>query len=93
MAIAIARSDAGSVADMPPTVDAYTSTIAQRDVGVPGQHGEQHGDPPGVQVGDRPAWRAARGRPDHQRLHLGDQRPAPFDGDGDAGAGHGDPPF
>ena len=59
----------------------------QPDAAVLLQHGEHHRDPGAVEPGRRTPGALGRRR-GHQRLHLGEQRPAALHRDRDAGAGH-----
>ena len=60
---------------------------AQLHPGAGLQHRQDHCGACGVQPAGGPA-RDGRGGAREQGLHLGDQRPAPLEGDGDAGAGN-----
>ena len=89
-ASATARSAAGSVE--PDAADGGGVDVAARAAATLGRGARSTAStiatPGGVEPGRRAPRRGAAPTSADQRLHLGDQRPAALDRDGDAGAGH-----
>ena len=59
--------------------------IGERGLGPPLQHGQQHGEPPRIETGGHPLWRAVA-RLGRERLDLHQHRPSSFHQRGDRAA-------